>query len=162
MSYYFILHAVRLVKMYFKRDGQDKFLTPRRIDRRIFLYHHVYMRVYLDCCAYNRPFDDQRNIITHVETEAKLVIQQMIKDNKLTLIWSDVLDYENFDNPFEERRDKISEWALLASIKVEMNEAVYENAKVYMKNGLKQKDAAHIACAVYANGDYFITVDKKF
>ena len=119
------------------------------------------MKVYLDCCAYNRPFDDQSNNITRIETEAKLVIQQMVKDNKLTLIWSDVLDYENFDNPFDERRDKIGEWALLASIKVEMNEVVYENAKIYMKNGLKQKDAAHIACAVYANGDYFITVDKK-
>ncbi|MCL1929353.1 MAG: hypothetical protein FWG07_11265 [Treponema sp.] len=64
------------------------------------------MRVYLDNCAYNCPFDDQRDIVIHIETEAKLVIQQMIKDNKLELIWSDVLDYENNDNPFEERRIK--------------------------------------------------------
>ena len=119
------------------------------------------MRVYLDCCAYNRPFDDQRNIIIHIETEAKLVIQQMIKDNKLALIWSDVLDYENSDNIFEERRIKISQWETLASCKVEMNDEVIDKARTYMKKGLKQKDAAHIACAVYANGDYFITVDKK-
>ena len=73
------------------------------------------MRVYLDNCAYNRPFDDQLNTLIHVETEAKLVIQQMIKDGKITLIWSDVLDYENKDNPFEERRIKIAEWKTLAS-----------------------------------------------
>ena len=30
-----------------------------------------------------------------------------------------------------------------------------------MKTGLKPKDAAHIACAVYGGGDCFITVDKK-
>ena len=119
------------------------------------------MKVYLDCCAYNRPFDDQRNIVIHIETEAKLFIQQMIKDNKLVLIWSDVLDYENKDNPFEERRVKIAEWKAFASGNVEMNNEIFEKAKTYMEKGFKQKDAAHIACAVYAKGDYFITVDKK-
>jgi len=131
------------------------------IDNCVIIYQYTFMKVYLDCCSYNRPFDDQKNIIIHLETEAKLVIQQMIKDNELVLIWSDVLDYENYDNPFEERRDKISEWKFLASDKVEMNDSIYEKAKIYMLNGLKQKDAAHIACAVHANGDYFITVDKK-
>ena len=115
----------------------------------------------MDICTFNRPFDDQRNIVIHIETEAKLFIQQMIKDNELALIWSDVLDYENHDNPFEERRVKIAEWKELASGKVEMNDEVYKKAKMYMENGLKQKDASHIACAVYANADYFITVDKK-
>ncbi|MCL2443633.1 MAG: PIN domain protein [Treponema sp.] len=119
------------------------------------------MKVYLDCCAYNRPFDDQRNIVVHIETEAKLVIQQMIKDKKLELIWSDVLDYENYDNPFNERRVRISEWESLATDKVEMNNEVLFKAKTYMENGFKQKDASHIACAVYAKGDFFITVDKK-
>ena len=119
------------------------------------------MRVYLDCCAYNRPFDDQRNIIIHIETEAKLVVQQMIRDHELTLVWSDVLDYENNDNPFEERSFKIAEWKELASHKVEINDEIIHKARAYMEKGLRQKDAAHIACAVHANVDYFITVDKK-
>jgi predicted nucleic acid-binding protein len=119
------------------------------------------IRVYLDNCAYNRPFDDQRNIIIHLETEAKLTIQQMIKDNEIKLIWSDVLDYENNDNPFEERREKISEWETLASGKVMMSDAVIEKARDYMNIGLRQKDAAHIACAVHGKSDYFITVDRK-
>ena len=115
----------------------------------------------MDNCAYNRPFDDQRDIIIHLETEAKLTIQQMIKDNEIKLIWSDVLDYENNDNPFEERREKISEWGTLASGQVMMSDAVIEKAKEYMNVGLRQKDAAHIACAVCGKGDYFITVDRK-
>ena len=119
------------------------------------------MKVYLDNCAYNRPFDDQRNIIVRLETEAKLAIQQMIKDNEITLIWSDVLDYENNDNPFEERREKISEWETLASGKVMISDAIIEKAREYMDVGLRQKDAVHIACAVYGKSDYFITVDKK-
>lgn len=119
------------------------------------------IRVYLDNCAYNRPFDDQRNILVRIETETKLVIQQKIKDKELLLIWSDVLDYENSDNPFKERRDKIGEWESFASEKVELNDKIIEKAREYMKIGLRQKDAAHIACAVQGGGDYFITVDKK-
>ena len=42
-----------------------------------------------------------------------------------------------------------------------MNNEVFEKAKTYMENGFKQKDASHIACAVYAKGDCFITVDRK-
>jgi len=51
-----------------------------------FLYSNInLMKVYLDNCAYNRPFDDQRNIIVRLETKAKLAIQQMIKDNEMIL-----------------------------------------------------------------------------
>ncbi|MFN0197095.1 MAG: PIN domain protein, partial [Planctomycetaceae bacterium] len=34
------------------------------------------MRIYLDNCCFNRPFDDQRQIRVRLETEAKLCIQQ--------------------------------------------------------------------------------------
>lgn len=34
------------------------------------------MRVYLDNCCYNRPFDDQRQVRVRLETEAKLRIQR--------------------------------------------------------------------------------------
>ena len=40
------------------------------------------MRIYLDQCAFNRPFDDQDNIKNKLETAAKLHIQQNIKDGK--------------------------------------------------------------------------------
>ena len=119
------------------------------------------LRVYLDNCCFNRPYDDQRRILIHIETEAKLVIQQMIKNRMLALIWSDVLAYENNDNPFDERRVKIAEWEQLAVLSVEMNVTILEKARAYMQTGLRQKDASHIACAMYANAAYFITVDKK-
>lgn len=119
------------------------------------------MKIYLDNCAFNRPFDDQRNSVVFAETVAKLVVQQMVKERKLELLWSDVLEYENNDNPFEERRAKIAEWEAYASGTVEMSDAIIEKARGYVKIGLRQKDASHIACAVGGGGDYFITVDKK-
>ena len=72
-----------------------------------------------------------------------------------------IYHYENHDNPFEERRIKISEWETYASSKIELNDEIMDKARTYMKNGLRQKDAAHIACAVSGQGDFFITVDKK-
>ncbi|GHV23080.1 hypothetical protein FACS189494_10740 [Spirochaetia bacterium] len=119
------------------------------------------MKIYLDNCCYNRPYDDQSNIFNFVETEAKLMIQQMIKDKTLEMVWSDVLDFENNDNPFEERKIEIAGWRELASTIIELDDIIIENARKLMTIGLRQKDASHIACAISANTDYFITVDKK-
>lgn len=58
------------------------------------------MRVYLDNCCFNRPFDDQKQIRIRLETEAKLEIQQKILQNKIELAWSYILDFENEMNPF--------------------------------------------------------------
>ena len=66
------------------------------------------MRVYLDNCCFNRPFDDQSQARIRLESEAKLEIQQRIKDRGIELAWSYVLDYENQANPFEERRDTVA------------------------------------------------------
>ncbi len=46
------------------------------------------MRVYLDNCTFNRPFDDQTQIRISLETEAKLYIQERIRDRTLELVWS--------------------------------------------------------------------------
>ena len=53
------------------------------------------MRIYLDNCCFNRPFDDQSQIRIRLESEAKLKIQEEIRSGKIQLIWSYILDYEN-------------------------------------------------------------------
>jgi predicted nucleic acid-binding protein len=119
------------------------------------------MRVYLDNCCYNRPYDEQHQLLVRLESEAKLCIQQMIRDGQVELVWSDVLEYENAHNPFDERRLKIAEWEGLASVVVEMDDRILENVRGLMSCGLKQMDASHIGCAISSDADYFITVDKK-
>ena len=39
----------------------------------------VCMRVYLDNCCYNRPFDEQTQLKVRLETEAKMEIQTLVK-----------------------------------------------------------------------------------
>ena len=62
------------------------------------------MKVYLDNCCYNRPYDDQTQIRIHLETEAKLHIQDMIKNSEFALVTSYVLEYENGKNRFSHKR----------------------------------------------------------
>ena len=40
------------------------------------------MRVYLDNCCYNRPFDEQAQLSVHLETEAKLEIQRQMRSGE--------------------------------------------------------------------------------
>jgi hypothetical protein len=35
-------------------------------------------RIYLDNCCFNRPYDNQNNLLVLLETEAKLFIQDLI------------------------------------------------------------------------------------
>ncbi|MDR3001164.1 MAG: hypothetical protein LBU89_07860 [Fibromonadaceae bacterium] len=85
----------------------------------------------------------------------------MIKDNELGLVWSEILDFENDENPFEERKIKILEWKHLAIENIEMNDLIFEKAKELLAIGLRQKDASHIACALFGKSDYFVTTDKR-
>jgi predicted nucleic acid-binding protein len=118
------------------------------------------MLVYLDNCAFNRPFDDQMNIKIRLEAEAKLYVQKLIKDGKVDLAWSFVLDYENAQNPFDERREQIQQWKKIATTDCDLTDSIEQQAEKLMDLGLRQKDASHIACAIYEKADYFITTDK--
>jgi len=117
------------------------------------------MRVYLDNCCFNRPFDDQTQTRIRLEAEAKLDIQQRVADKQIELAWSYMLDYENEANPFEERREAIQRWRHLATTDVEETSAVLQRAREIVGRGARPKDALHIACALAAECDYFLTTD---
>ena len=113
------------------------------------------MRIYLDNCCFNRPFDDQSSIRVKLETDAKLYVQSLIRDKRLELAWSYILDFENEANPFVERKFTIEKWRHLATIDTIENENILYKANIFVKAGIKTKDALHLACAVEMKCDYF-------
>lgn len=117
------------------------------------------MRIYLDNCCFNRPFDDQSKIRVKLEAEAKLFIQQAIWDGKIELIWSYILDYENSYNPFEERRALIQCWKDQAAIVISETPQTIALAGDLENTRIRSKDALHVACAIQAQCDYFVTTD---
>ena len=118
-------------------------------------------RIYFDNCCYNRPFDDQDDILVRLESDAKLHIQWLVKNQKLELVWSFVLDYENGSNPFADKRERIQIWRNLAVLFCSFSMQVADKAESLMQLGMKQVDASHVACAILSGADYFITTDKK-
>jgi len=119
------------------------------------------IKVYLDNCTYNRPFDDQNDIRIRLESEAKLYIQEQIKDNRIDLVWSSVNDYENNDNPSPEKRERIVAWKNVASLRCVLNEAVLKKALELESLNIRAKDALHIASAIDSGCGFFITTDRK-
>jgi predicted nucleic acid-binding protein len=117
------------------------------------------MRVYLDNCCFNRPFDDQSQARIRLETEAKIEIQNRIKDRKLELVWSYILEHENEANPFKERRDVVARWKAAATIDISETTTIIRQALEIVDRGLNSKDALHIACAIAAGCDFFLTTD---
>lgn len=122
------------------------------------------MRIYLDNCCYNRPYDDQSQIRIYLETQAKLYIQNMIKHKQVELVTSYVLDYENGKNKIAQRKQVIEKF-------MESNESYYVSserapdiaqiAESIMHTGIKEKDALHVACAILAECEFFITTDDR-
>jgi len=117
------------------------------------------LKIYLDNCCFNRPFDDQSQIRIRLETEAKLYIQEKIVKGEIQLVWSYVLDYENVFNPFEERRGVITRWRALAVRDVSESQEILSQARAIQILGLKSKDALHLACALSETCDFFLSTD---
>ena len=118
-------------------------------------------RIYLDNCCFNRPYDDQSQLLVHLETEAKLFIQKGVLQEIFELAWSYILDYENMANPYQNRKLAIAEWKKTTVVDIDASEVIVERAKVIMQQGVKKKDALHVACAIEAKCDYFLSTDKK-
>ena len=122
------------------------------------------MRVYLDNCCFNRPYDDQSQLRIQMETQAKLEIQQQIRDEKLELATSYILETENAVNPYERKRIDIQAFMdkyTKAFISEIQDKAVREQAAKIMETGIRLMDACHIACAMLAQCDVFLSTDKR-
>ncbi len=122
------------------------------------------MRVYLDMCCYNRPYDDQSQLKVAMETQSKLYIQMLIKERKLELIASYMLRYECSQNPFEMRRKAIFDFIqenAVGYVGGNRKKEIEAKATEIMKTGVKFKDACHVASAIYAGCEYFISTDIR-
>ena len=122
------------------------------------------MRIYLDNCSYNRPYDDLSYLTVSLEAQAKLFIQEKVRNGEYDLVTSEMLTFEVNNCPIEIRRNVIMDF-------IEENSAVHvgpantsriqDMAKEIMAMGVKYKDACHVASAILAHCDYFISTDKR-
>lgn len=120
------------------------------------------MKIYLDACAIQRPFDDRSQIRVGLEADAVLAFIELIDEGKLELVSSDVLELELEQIPTQTRMRYSFEVLQKATSKVDIDEQIKLLATNYQKSGLKVFDAMHLASAVVAKVDYLCTCDDRF
>jgi predicted nucleic acid-binding protein len=120
------------------------------------------VRIYLDVCCLNRPFDDQRQDRIHLESEAIRIILKHVRTGKFEWISSSVVEYEIRKTPDPERRNKVVLLTSDVSQKVKLDKSDTSRALLLEKLGFKAFDALHLICAEKAQADILLTTDVKF
>lgn len=75
-----------------------------------------------------------------------------------------MLHYENLQCPRKPRREHVAQFLKSNTsiyISVDSAEAVAAKAEQFISTGIKQKDAYHVASAIIAGCNYFLTVDDR-
>ena len=120
------------------------------------------MRIYLDCCSIQRPFDDKSQPRIAVEAEAVLVILALCESGYLQLVSSAALLFEIGRIPDPERKDDaLAILKRLAKENVELTPEHEVLARSLEASGLKPLDALHLAFASVSKVDYFCTCDDR-
>jgi predicted nucleic acid-binding protein len=92
-----------------------------------------------------------------------MLIQTLITNEKVELVSSFVLIEEVLANNNLETRSLILDFLrnIKAYVAKDKIEEVKKLASEIMQTGIKYMDASHVACAILAGCDYFITTDKR-
>lgn len=65
------------------------------------------MKLYLDACCYNRPFDDQSQDRIRLEAEAVIGILEQVEEGRWQTVGSEVLGFEIMRCRDSERRERV-------------------------------------------------------
>jgi len=119
------------------------------------------MKIYLDVCCLNRPFDDQTQDRIHLEAEAIISILRHIESSEWLLIGSGVINYEISRTPDEERRNRLQSMVQGASVFVAVDKQTQLRATTIQDLGIRAYDALHVACAERGGADVMLSTDDK-
>ncbi|MCY2951479.1 MAG: PIN domain-containing protein [Planctomycetota bacterium] len=119
------------------------------------------MRVYLDACCFNRPFDDPGIDRNHLEAEAVVAILSHVQQRQWFLIGSSALRQELSAGRDSERREAVLGMLAAHCESIEVGQAEYDRYKELVQLGFRRMDSLHIACAEAAQCDVLLTTDDQ-
>ena len=121
------------------------------------------MKLYLDNCCYNRPFDDQSQARIHLESAAVLSIVKRARAEKEIIIGSVALSLEMSKLSNVEKKQKVQVLYEIVKESIPFSLEIEERAEVIMEaTSIRSFDALHIALAEKGGADYLLTTDDKF
>ena len=120
------------------------------------------MKIYMDVCCLNRPFDDLSQDRVYHEAEAILSIISRCEKGIWTLIASGVIEYELSNTTNEDRLEQVKSLYVSATERIALTEQAEKRAAYFQDNGIKTLDSLHLAAAEISNADVFLTTDDRF
>ena len=119
------------------------------------------LKLYLDNCCYNRPFDDLTQEKNNLEAQAiKVIIDKYWKD-EFEIYTSDALVIEMNNIKDQIKRAKVLEvYNKLNLINIPFSNNIIKRASEIRQYNIKNMDSLHIAYAESSNIDYFVTTDR--
>jgi predicted nucleic acid-binding protein len=120
------------------------------------------MKIYLDNCTLQRPFDDQSQSRIKIESEAVLEIIHAIEIGKIELISSEILEYELEISKQPLRIEFGKKILSLATQTITLQEHHRELANNFSNYGVKAIDALHLAVAHDTKAHFLSTCDDRF
>lgn len=119
------------------------------------------MKVYLDCCCINRPFDRTDEGRVALEAEAVRHILRLADDGAIELVVSDALLFELRRMPDDERREACLAVAATATRHVRVSSTTGDVVARLAVGGIVGLDGLHLALAVEGGVDALLTVDDR-
>lgn len=119
------------------------------------------MRIYLDVCCLNRPFDDQTQDRIHLESEAVILILKRVRSGNWEWISSEAVDFEVRQTPDVERRRRVESLIRYADRTILIESSIVKRASGLKEIGFGAYDALHLACAEHCEANVFLTTDDK-
>lgn len=122
------------------------------------------MRVYLDNCAFNRPYDSPSQVRIVNEACAKMAIQREIAAGRVELAVSFMLYAETRRCPNAMARQSNLDFMLRyrkSYVSRTEKQSLMPLIEEIVSTGIKAADATHIACAIRSSCDYLVTTDDR-
>ena len=119
------------------------------------------LKIYLDNCCYNRPFDNLTQTRIKNEANAVNLIISLSKKGKIIITSSIFVDMEITRNKNELKRQKVLEIYRYDEY-YKLSSEIEKTARVYQTYGLKPFDSLHLAAAETNLVDYLLTTDDDF
>ena len=120
------------------------------------------MKIYLDVCCLNRPFDDQTQDRVRLESEAVLSILNHSKVKDWRLLNSEVISVEISKMPDTDKRQKVAIVSAMLHSNITVDEDIEKRATELENLTFKPFDALHVVCAEKGKADILLTTDDDF
>ncbi|OGL44050.1 MAG: hypothetical protein A2161_16125 [Candidatus Schekmanbacteria bacterium RBG_13_48_7] len=121
-----------------------------------------HLKIYLDNCCLNRPFDNQTQERIRFETDSIMAILKQSELGNISLVGSEILEWEINRAPDPMRKIQIKFLTLYFKEMIDLDEEIKIRAKELKAKGFKAIDALHLASAEKAGVDFFMTTDDRF